>query len=76
MVTVEVKLSREAFWSAVKDAQTFDDLVSILNNYRRFHGNRVFQMLFIKCMHFAENGFVLNEEIALWRRILKDPWPR
>jgi len=64
------KLTRDEFWQLVKDAETFDDLILLLNHYRGVHDNRIFQILFKKCMGFAENGFALNEDLALWRKVL------
>lgn len=70
MVTAESRLSREAFWSAVKETRNFDDPVKILNNYNGFHDVRSFQTLFRKCLQFVEKGFALNEDFAVWRKVL------
>jgi hypothetical protein len=64
------KLTRDEFWQLVKDAETFDDLILLLNYYRGVHDNRIFQILFKKCMGFVGNGFALNEDLALWRKVL------
>jgi len=64
------KLGQDEFWQAIKDAQTFDDLVIILNQYNGLQDSRGFRALFKKCMRFVGNGFALNEDLALWRKVL------
>jgi hypothetical protein len=65
------KLDQDEFWHAIKDAQTFDDLVIILiKHYSGLQDSRGFRALFKKCMRFVGNGFALNEDLALWRKVL------
>ena len=64
------KLGQDGFWQAIKDAQTFDDLVVILNHYNGLQDSRGFRALFKKCMRFVGNGFALNEDLTLWRKVL------
>ena len=64
------KLGKDEFWQIITNAKTFSDLVKALNHYRGNGDHRFLQLIFKKCMKLAETGFVLNEEVALWRRVL------
>ena len=63
------KLDQDDIGQAIRNAQTFDDLVKILTKYNGFHDARVFQTLFRKCMEFAGRGFVLSSEFPVWQRL-------
>jgi hypothetical protein len=64
------ELDRDEFWQIIANAKTFKDIVEALKHYRGNGDHRLFQLIFKKCMKLAETGFVLNEEVALWRRVL------
>jgi hypothetical protein len=62
-------MNKDEFWEAIKNAQTFDDLVKTLNGYQGFTDISVFRLLFKKCMQFAGHGFILSNEFPVWQRI-------
>jgi hypothetical protein len=63
------KPDKDDIGQAVRNAQTFDDLVKILTQYNGFHDARVFQTLFRKFMEFAGRGFALSSEFPVWQRL-------
>ena len=69
MVTSNPFMSKNEFYEAIKNTQTFDDLVETLNRYQGFSDINTFRLLLKKCMHFAGHGFALNEEFPVWQRL-------
>jgi len=64
------KLGKDEFWQIISNAKTFSDIVEALGHYCGNGDHRLLQLIFKKCMKLAESGFVLSEEVAIWRRVL------
>ena len=62
-------MNKNEFWEAIKNAQTFDDLVKALNRYQGFDDINAFRLLLKKCMQFACHGFILTNEFPVWQRL-------
>jgi hypothetical protein len=61
--------TKDEFLEAVKGAQNFDDLLTVLKHYQGFSDISAFRLLFKKCIQFAGHGFVLSNEFPVWQRI-------